>query len=290
MLKYHLTIYLCFSALCTLYAQAPSVNYVKETTVLVPGMRQESAVTSLPSGEKSVNITYVDGLGRPVQKVSWQASPGKKDLVQPIIYDAFGREPVKYLPYVSTENNGSYKINPVGTPGNSSTYTTSPHFLFYNMPNDKVENDENPYAKTVFEPSPLNTVVKQGAPGSVWQPDANNPNDKTVKLRYELNLANEVFRFTYDDATGGISLSGSRFYSPGQLSITVTTDEQGHEAMEYKDKEDKVILKKVEYGSEGNTKLYACTYYIYNDLGDLTVVLPPEAIKILIDCKNPNNH
>jgi len=64
----------------------------------------------------SQSTTYFDGLGRPIQSVTTQGSPGKQDLVQPIAYDAFGREPKKYRPYASG-TNGQYKADALTAQG-----------------------------------------------------------------------------------------------------------------------------------------------------------------------------
>src|SRR5436189_4456780 len=59
-------------------------------------------IDNLPLASKSVDISYFDGLGRPLQNVSQMASPSNKDLIQPISYDNLGREKFKYLPFSST--------------------------------------------------------------------------------------------------------------------------------------------------------------------------------------------
>ncbi len=42
------------------------------------------------------------------------SSVAAKDLVGPVIYDAFGREVRKYLPYASTDAAGTFKLDPFG--------------------------------------------------------------------------------------------------------------------------------------------------------------------------------
>src|SRR5690606_3010575 len=76
-------------------------NYVITETVRIPGITTSSAVEELSVGEMNRMIMYYDGLGRPMQQVTQQASPDKNDIVVPIAYDEFGREPRNYLPYVA---------------------------------------------------------------------------------------------------------------------------------------------------------------------------------------------
>ncbi|MBO9596030.1 MAG: hypothetical protein J7599_24215 [Niabella sp.] len=85
------------------------------------------------------------------------------------------------------------------------------------------------------------------------------------------------------------SYASSRFYPAGELYKNVTVDEQGKQVIEFKDKEDKVILKKVQLlntvADDGNGKGHygwICTYYIYDDLGNLRCVIQPEGVKTLM--------
>lgn len=256
-------------------------SYVKSVDVTAPGVTDVSDVAEA-SGETDEQIAafnYVDGLGRPMQTVQVKASPTEHDVVAPIVYDEFGREPVKYLPYATDEVNGYYKVSPVtGT----SSYTGSPHQLFYsNGAGDQVADDTKPYAKTEFEPSPLNRLAKQGAPGDAWQPNSNASLDHSIKKAYELNKANEVRWFTYNAQTEKANLDQQVYYAANELYANRTIDEHNNEVIEYVDKEGRTLLKKVQYKEESGVKLYAETYYIYDDFGNLVIVLPPEAVKKL---------
>ncbi|NJO25702.1 MAG: hypothetical protein HC867_08000 [Bacteroidia bacterium] len=55
--------------------------------------------------------------------------------------------------------------------------------------------------------------------------------------------------------------------------------------MEYKDREGKVILKKVQLDATitDNYTGWLCTYYIYDDFNQLRYVLQPQAVKLLLD-------
>ncbi|HEY9008473.1 MAG TPA: DUF6443 domain-containing protein [Ohtaekwangia sp.] len=267
-----------------------SMNYVRSRNVLKDNVFDAAAIEGLSVEDLQESTTYFDGLGRPVQTVSWQSSPSHKDQVQPIEYDIFGREEKKYLPYTS-ENNGRYKETSTKSSG---TYTGSPQNTFYtNGSSDHIADDIAPYAETIFESSPLNRIIKQGASGTVWQPDGvntYNSSDHTIKKNYESNTDNEVLLWTYTDPSstyplGQISAgtSASRvYYTANQLYRNRTKDEHGNEVIEYVDKEGHTILKRVQVVKNAtaiNDVNYASTYYIYDDLGDLVTVIPPEAVR-----------
>lgn len=268
-----------------------NMNYVVSNAVLVPGVTSAASIDTLTVESVSQNVQYFDGLGRPLQSVSTQASPAGNDLIQPVVYDPFGREAVKYLPYVEGAD-GLYKLSPVGT---TATYATSPQASFYNGSDETIAASATPFAVTIFETSPLNRVVKQGAPGTSWQPDATNTyasTDHTIKRSYEFNNANEVLYWTYK-APGatlplGLVNAGTgtlkTYYDAGQLIRNKTKDEQGHEVIEYTNKLGQVVLKRVQAGTSQvvNDVNYASTYYIYDDVGNLVTVIPPEATKLIM--------
>ena len=266
-------------------SQLPAIpnnyNYVISLAIQSDKKADGSAITeidipSLPVHLKAESTTYFDGLGRPMQTVTTQGSPTKKDLVSPIAYDGFGRENIKYLPYISLGTDGLYKPS-----------SFAEQASFYTSPPTNIVSDLRPFSETIFEPSPLNRPAKQFGPGLAWKDnrDLNNPIEKPVIRSYLINVLNEVYLFGYDITTGLITWAGvnsaTGFYDAGQLYANKTTDEQGHEVIEYVDKEGRTICKKVEASGSGSGKVYASTYYVYDDLGNLAVVLPPEGVKEL---------
>jgi hypothetical protein len=64
----------------------------------------------------------------------------------------------------------------------------------------------------------------------------------------------------------------------------VSIDENTNKVIEYKDKEGHVILKKAQIGDISNGPAYTnwlCTYYVYDDFGQLRFVIPPKAVDVL---------
>jgi RHS repeat-associated protein len=272
-----------------------NITFVVSNSILVKGITDALIIDQLPAEKNSQTIQYFDGLGRPIQNVTTQGSPSKSDIVQPVVYDGLGREAVKYLPYVQGDN-GLFKND--FKEQNHPQYASSPQALFYNQASNLVASSAHPFSETLFEPSPLNRVLKQGAPGTIWQPNTSNYENKTdraIGFVYEFNGQDEVLLWEYLYAAAGATFGqidaakyspslAIQYYNKNELYKNRTKDENNREVIEYKDKEGRVILKRVQVADNVtavNDELYASTYYIYDDFGNLVAVVPPEATKII---------
>lgn len=233
------------------------------------------ALGSALSGEKIETISYFDGLGRPIQSVAVRQG-GKDnlavetDLYTHTQYDAYGREVKKYLPLPATQNDGRFITDPV---------TAINSYYLANYAGEISTTTPNPYAETRFEASPLNRVLEQGAPGTVWAVNPAADTDHTIKFDYQTNALNEVLRYDVSlaaDYTPTLIANGS--YPAGTLYKTVTKDENwtsGNDrtTQEFKDLQGRVVLKRTY-----NANVAHDTYYIYDDYGNLTYVLPPKVV------------
>ena len=260
-------------------------NYILTVTPRIPGITNQSGFANRTACDLMQTVQYIDGLGRPLQTVQVMGSPTNRDIVQPIAYDQFGREAVKYLPYALTgaaPNNGSYKATAIA---DQST--------FYTTPPAGVSTIPDPSAQTGFEPSPLNRVVEQGAPGVAWQLSTNgiSGSGHTMKSGYTVNNSttwaadsvNSMQVALYNvtvNANQSRTLVAAGNYAAGQLLVTVSKDEnwvsgRAGTTEEYKDKDGHVVLKRTYNYTTSLQRL--STYYVYDDFGDLAFVLPPAA-------------
>ncbi|MXV50382.1 RHS repeat-associated core domain-containing protein [Pedobacter sp. HMF7647] len=232
------------------------VTWVPQTEITVASQLPSKSVC-----EVMQSVQYLDGLGRLIQTVRVKGNAdASRDVVTPAAYDQYGREVLKYLPYASGSNDGSFKSSAV-----------SLQQAYYNTPTAGVSPVSGAYAETQFEASPLNRVLKQGAPGALWQIGQNH----AVQQAYEGNTAGEVNKWMVSG--NGAAVSGQ--YTAATLYKTRTIDENQHESIEYKDMQGKVILKKVQV--DGST--YASTYYVYDDLDNLVFVIPPKVTVAAFD-------
>ena len=274
---------------CVDLLSVPSTNqnYILTRTFKVSDVKTEADLkVQRKVCDENQSIQYFDGLGRTIQTVMVMGSPGFRDLVQPIAYDAFGRETKTYLPYVSasTVGSGSYK----------TTAITDQDTFYKNPSGGVVPIPSAAFAETKFEASPLNRILEQGAPGADWQLSAGH----TQKISYGTNNSNLAsattgfaVRLYTAQAKGGTSpayektLGGTGYYEVGQLYLTISKDENWVQANgkegtteEYKDKEGRVVLKRTFNKNASGTMETLSTYYVYDDLGNLSFVLPPGAL------------
>ena len=224
----------------------------------------------LDNAEIIDQVAYFDGLGRPIQNIAIKASPSKKDMVTHTAYDEYGRQVKEYMSYENATTVGIYKT------GDQALATN----LFYknHYPNDfagLTATNSNAYAESLFESSPLNRPLKQAAPGEAWKMGGGHE----IELVYDANIANEV-RYYRVEFSGGNpespTLIENGFYPVNQLYKNVTYDEnhttgKDHSVEEFTDKTGRIILKRT-YENE----VAHDTYYIYDDFGNLSYVLPPK--------------
>ncbi|MDB5198056.1 MAG: cell well associated RhsD protein [Chitinophagaceae bacterium] len=272
------------------YGSGIKINYVRTKEAIAPITNIDTFnIRSYTSVKEATQ--YFDGLGRPLQTVIKQVTPGSspKDLVTAILYDSFGREQYKYLPYAqlmnNNQNDGRFKLDPFSS--QSGYYGTNS----YNQ-NHGIDGENIYYSKTVYESSPLNRVLKAFAPGNSWAGSEGTGHEHMVEMQYQVNVATDsvrIWNITYDTLTysnNDVSTnipSSSLMYPAGELYKNVTIDEQSNKVVEYKDKEGKVILKKVQIAaspSDGHTG-WLCTYYVYDDFNLLRFVISPNAVEYL---------
>ena len=249
-------------------------NYVYTIAPQVP-TTNASSLTQTKDVIRS--ITYFDGLGRAKQSVGIKQSTSEKDIVTHYEYDALGRQVKEYLPYASTTNNGYIK---------TGAQTATNNYYKTNYSTDIDVNLPNPFSEKEFDGSPLNRVIKQAAPGKDWRLNGGNE----IEFDYQSNTSTEVREYYVTTVVSNkiyiptlqlntASSNNYGYYNANELYKTVTKDEnhtgtnKTHTTEEFKNKQGQVVLKRT-YITNTTT---ADTYYVYDDFGNLTYVLPPKS-------------
>lgn len=265
-------LYLFILAPLLVLAQSADQNYVKKiiykqaTNVLIPAPTAQQA---------NVNITYLDGLGRPIQNIAVGQSANATNIVTPITYDDFGRQDKDYLPVAVSTTSLDFTANSTIISAVSNYYSA-------------LNGSEGayPYSEKRFESSPLNRVMEQAAPGYDWSMD--NPDKHTVRFTYATNDTGEVKLFKanaiWNASTGLYNVSlingnGTTSYNNNELYKIATKDENwkngdnsNNTTEEFKDKEGRVVLKRNYNNNQAHD-----TYYVYDQYGNLSFVFPPKA-------------
>jgi RHS repeat-associated protein len=263
------------------YANGTNVNYIRTWDATAPETNPVTLTTRTLQDVKQATA-YFDGLGRPVQTVVKEGSLetstlSKKDMVSAVVYDNLGREQYKYLPFVSTGSDGSFKQNP---------FQQQAAFYDNLNPDNPVKGQGETffYSKTEFEASPLNRVNKTMAPGNSWVGAG-----RGTEAKYWINtIADDVKKWTVTDVANSLgNYSITAAYNAGELYKTLMVNEHGKQVAEFKDPEGKVILKKVQLtataddGTGSGYTGWLCTYYIYDDFNNLRCVIQPKAVESL---------
>ncbi|MEM7371969.1 MAG: DUF6443 domain-containing protein, partial [Bacteroidota bacterium] len=262
---------------CEDYSQSltASQNYVMSKTARVAASSAAEMDALSNTADSWTDIAYVDGLGRPLQEISIGAAPDcQGDMVQYHQYDAFGREALADLPYVDAGLTGSFRDDgngglPTGDQRDFYDPPSTPNF-----PHIPSNDLAVPFAETVFEASPLNRVMEQGAPGADWQVGNPGNNLHTVRTSYRSNQAFEVYDFGLSPVVGSGNSIG--FFPAGELMVQETRDEHDIRSWTFVDKQGRVILQQREV-----TGTDLRTYTIYNEQGLPVLVLQPKGTEEL---------
>lgn len=278
------------------YNPSIKVNYLRTRQAYGP-INDIGVFNGAGNSAVKESTLYLDQLGRPLQTVNRQESPTGIDIVEPIFYDSYGREQLKYLQYAQTTGlnttDGKFKLNPFADQDYyfKNTYKDASNQLMY-------AGEQVFYSRTEFEVSTLNRVLKTFSPGNSWAGSYNPSNPLTEKGVSTLNLINTLAdnvriwtiandTLTYDfnnEVNANLKLPvSSSSYGDGKLFKVVTINEHGNVTVLYKDEGDRIILKKVQLGSiPSNYSGYdgfLCTYFVYNELDQLRFVISPNAVE-----------
>ena len=227
-----------------------TMNYIVSRTA-----REAQTGTALDSDvdKTTTQLEYLDGLGKSLQSLIWKGTPDKlKDIILgTTVYDAYGRPYKNILPTPSDAILGAYKTT-------AQTLASA----FY-------DGDTYPYAETIFEASPLNRSIKQFGAGQAWRTAGN---EKFMAMQYQI-AGDGVFQFNLQ-SDGSVKWVNT--YPTSSLYNNVTVSERGFQTLEIKDRQGRVTHKYQQIEGSFN---YLITGFVYNDLGQLIAVIPPEAYK-----------
>jgi len=237
-------------------------NYLREQTVTVSGISNPSLVDGLTGSQKHSITSFQDGKGRVVQQnFNSGSAKTQSDIIKFSTYNRLGRQATNYLPYLSYNSDGAYRINPVSEQAN----------FYLNGTGDQITDSAYPYATTIFEKSPLQKVTEQGGVGQSWQPGSGH----SVVPTYSNNDVSNQIRLILADGTS------SQYYNDNELSLTDIADADGKHTQTLKNKEGRTIVSRTQLDVATDGVPWAETYYVYATNGAVKYIISPKGVAAL---------
>ncbi|GGH07661.1 DUF6443 domain-containing protein [Mucilaginibacter phyllosphaerae] len=249
----------------TIYnATAQTIGFMQKDVIKNPGSYTDAQITTMPLGEKQTTRSYYDGLGQTIQTVAIKGSPMGYDIIQPYAYNNLGQQTTKYLPYVGTNGSGAYRPNAL----------TLEQAAFYNNGlADKIADDTKPYSQVLYSDDPLQQLLSAGSIGNGYEIGGHNA---IFDNRSNNSSDGNIIMWS----TAGINIGN---YTATLLNVKTATNEDGVKAATFTDFAGHLVLKR-EYAAAANT----CqdTYYIYNNAGQVSMIIPPKALELMVSAGN----
>ena len=190
----------------------------------------------LSSSTGKITCQYYDGLGRPIETAK---NINGKYVYTLQKYDAKGRVSEDWLP---APNNTTLSYLSSIASISSSFYT-----------------DNHAYSLTTYDALDRPTFIQ--SPGNAWHSAS-----KGISKQYLSNTANSVKRYQASLSNSNIIMNG--MYAVNTLYAEKTIDEDSRAVTVFSDKLGRKILER--RGADNDT------YFVYDDLGQLRFVMPPE--------------
>lgn len=234
-------LYLLQASSATL-AQSVNHNYVESFTVTEcltdDELYERGGIENVNAAHE---VTYYDGLGRPVLHTRDTSLPQGTGTIVMTAYDSNGNVSKEWMP-VHTSGDLSY-ISATEFRGRS----------------EDLYNDRFGYITKCHDA--LGHQISSQNAGAMWK---NSGKESTTE--YRTNGVNEVK--WYKAPMEKVTLVQDGYYPAASLNCEATTDEDGKTMSVYKD----FLGNKVLERRDGDND----TYYVYNDIGQLRYVLSPE--------------
>ena len=211
---------------------------------------------------KITDITYYGGLGYPVQEVRTSFVERGSDLVRGIVYDNMRRPDTKVLlPYTRRGSNSHFE------PEHESAQMA--YYAGHGFGDGSKAHKIN-----AFESGLSGKQISSMREGNEY-----HTQNKRVRYTYRLNeTADSVAMLRYIPLSGTSSakIITDGIHVSGNLTVTLTTDEDGRSQEVFRDMNNNVILERRSDDGEDND-----TYYVYDIRDSLVCAIQPMGVRSL---------
>ncbi|HKG08731.1 MAG TPA: RHS repeat-associated core domain-containing protein [Pedobacter sp.] len=252
----------------------PEMNAIVSYNVRVPGILDP---TDIKNGINQVNVDVqtLDHFGRVVETQSVKATPDFKDVIQLNKYDVFGRPSREIVPYAKGSGMANFADK-----GNSSILYD--YYYQATIPRTpSISYNLYPWSVNKYENSPDGKLIEKIPAGEENQAYVT----RSMKFGMLTATGMTVAKYTVGiNATTGsrtlIRVGNTAIYGDLDLTVDVSKDENVTDlngtVYQFKDKEGRLVLKR-NHNMVGSTTEVLSTYYVYDDLGNLSFVLTPKS-------------
>lgn len=240
-------------------------------TVPIKSINSDYVLKNYDCNKYISQIDYFNGLGQIEQSSIIGGSPTGKDIIQTFFYDSKGRQNKKYLPYTASTKTGEFFSDNI-----------SKTEQFYNT----LENETHPYSEVVYDDSPLSEPIEITSPGTAWA----KGNGHTQKISHyittgeeeqvlEWHLVSANPYWSYKNFTAHEDKYYDRdpvYWESKKFFVEEKINEDGVRNKIYKNGKGQIILQR-NISTVGSSSIpqFIDTYYIYDEKGNLSIVLPP---------------
>ncbi|WP_190295308.1 TIGR02594 family protein [Mucilaginibacter rubeus] len=245
-------------------AEGQTPGFVQQDIIKRQAVYTDADIPLLGIADRQVIRSYYDGLGQALQTIAVKSSPAGNDIIQPYAFNALGQQTISYLPYVATGSSGVYRPNAL---------TTEQSAFYSNGLADKVADDSNPYSQVFYSDDPSQRLLLAGKVGNGYQVGQHSKN-----INYRSNNSGDGNIIVWSAAGAN---TGN--YAATKLSVTEATDEDQKKVATFNDATGRLILKREYTETAGK---YQDTYYIYNSAGQVSYVVPPKALDLMVTAGN----
>lgn len=240
-------------------------NFVRADVVCVPGITTSKGVNALPNGSKNTTINYYDGMGRETQVIQLKATPAGNDLVESgVTYDNMGYVLREYLPFANTLSSGDFVTN-----------MHNQAIQFYTAtPSVSVETSR-PFTENTYDGSSLGRISSTYGAGTDWYAA-----QRKLSYKYKIDQSGTLRKWTFvDEQTAPTSVL---YASTEPLSVYETMDEENQVTREYTNQQGRLVLRQIQesgdYLLNPASVTWLETYYIYDNLQRLRIIVPPAGV------------
>lgn len=225
-------------------------NYVQCITPLVPVSSIDTATILHNPSSALVQRDYYDALYRPYLSIVYHNTPAKHNTVTLTEYDDYNRPTRQWLPIAVEMSH----LTPATFQDNAKQFYSE---------------ESKPYAETLYSTDMWDNGTMHSEPIGVCRAGQDMGSRKQAQSSRG-NDDNEVRRF-YVISSGNLQCDG--YYPAKSLLVQQTTDEDNKSRIIYTTQQGQIIMERQDKNID--------TYYVYNDIGQLSYVLPPIAAKRL---------